>query len=81
MAKTTAWDTYMKRAAAQLSRARAETAEEMSGGQTGVREIRELAGAMKELTALRVALSSPEKCLPRDAVQVSFDEEDGGWRA
>ena len=44
-----AWERYMKRAAAQLSRACAETATNMSGGETAVREIRELAGAMKEI--------------------------------
>ena len=41
-----AWERYMKRAAAQLSRACAETATNMSGGETAVREIRELAEKM-----------------------------------
>ena len=73
-----AWERYMKRAAAQLSRACAETATNMSGGETAVREIRELAGAMKELTALHAALDG-NPAAPRSTVQVAFDEERRDW--
>ena len=38
----------MRRAAEQLSRACAETAAHMSGDEIAVREIKELAGAIKE---------------------------------
>lgn len=58
MARTTAWETHMRRAAEQLSRACAETAAHMSGDETAVREIKELAGAIKELSALNASLKS-----------------------
>ena len=74
-----AWERYMKRAAAQLSRACAETATNMSGGETAVREIRELAGAMKELTALHAALEGKESA-PQNTIQVSFDRDGELWR-
>ena len=43
-----------------------------------VREIRELAGAMKELTALHAALGG-NPAAPRSTVQVAFDEERRDW--
>ena len=75
MGRTTAWETYMRQAAAQLGRACAETAAHMAENETAsVREIRELAGAMKELTALHAALGGNPAAL-RSTVQVAFDEE------
>lgn len=74
-----AWERYMKRAAAQLSRACAETATNMSGGETAVREIRELAGAMKDLTALHAALEGKESA-SQNTIQVSFDRDGELWR-
>ena len=71
-----AWERYMKRAAAQLSRACAETAANMSGGETAVRE---LAGAMKELTALHAALEGKTDA-PQNTIQVSFDRDGELWR-
>ena len=79
MGRTSAWETYMRRAAAQLSRACAETAAGMSGGQTGIREIRELAGAMKDLTALHAALEGKTDA-PQNTIQVSFDRDGELWR-
>ena len=79
MARTRAWETHMRRAAEQLSRACAETAAHMSGDETAVREIKELAGAIKELSALNASLKG--KAPPRDsAVQVMFDQSSDTWR-
>ena len=73
MARTTAWETHMRRAAEQLSRACAETAAH------AVREIKELAGAIKELSALNASLKSAAP--PADsAVQVAFDPSGDTWR-
>ena len=67
MGRTTAWETYMRQAAAQLGRACAETANHMAENEAAsVREIRELAGAMKELTALHAALGG-NPAAPRSA--------------
>ena len=78
MGRSTAWSTYMRRAAAQLSRACAETAAGMSGGQTGIREIRELAGAMKDLTALHAALEGSSAPVQSD-IQIRFDRAADTW--
>ena len=79
MGRTTAWETYMRQAAAQLGRACAETGAHMAENETAsVREIRELAGAMKELTALHAALGG-NPAAPRSTVQVAFDEERRDW--
>ena len=78
MGRTSAWETYMRRAAAQLSRACAETAAGMSGGQTGIREIRELAGAMKDLTALHTALEGTPDPVQSE-LQVCFDRAADTW--
>ena len=79
MARTTAWETYMKRAAVELGRACAETAAGMEAGRTGVRESRELAGAMKDLTALHAALEDTAAA-PQSQVQVVFDRDAEAWR-
>ena len=72
MARTTAWETHMRRAAEQLSRACAETAAHMSGDEIAVREI-------KELSALNASLKSAAP--PADsAVQVAFDPSGDTWR-
>ena len=79
MARTTAWETHMRRAVEQLSRACAETAAHMSGDEIAVREIKELAGAIKELSALNASLKSAAP--PADsAVQVAFDPSGDTWR-
>ena len=79
MARTTAWETHMRRAAEQRSRACAETAAHMSGDEAAVREIKELAGAIKELSALNASLKSAAP--PADsAVQVAFDPSGDTWR-
>lgn len=80
MAKRTAWETHMKRAAAELSRACADAAAGMESGTTGIKEIRELAGAMKDLAALHAALEKPSAA-PDGGVQVSFDHDSTLWRA
>ena len=67
----------MRRAAAQLSRACAETAAGMSG-QTGIREIRELAGAMKDLTALHAALEDAPAPVQSE-IQICFDRSADTW--
>lgn len=79
MAKFTEWERHMKRASAQLSRACAEKAASMSGGETAVKDIRDLAGAMKELTALRTALEPPEDTA-QSSIQVTFDREGESWK-
>ena len=77
MARTTAWETYMRQAAAQLGRACAETASNMASNEASIREIRELAGAMKDLTALHAALGSGTA--PQSHVQVTFGKEQKDW--
>ena len=62
-----------------ISRACAETAAHMSGDEIAVREIKELAGAIKELSALNASLKSAAP--PADsAVQVAFDPSGDTWR-
>lgn len=78
MGRSSAWETYMRRAAAQLSRACAETAAGMSGGQTGIRDIRELAGAMKDLTALHAALEDAPAPVQSE-IQICFDRSADTW--
>ena len=69
----------MRRAAEQLSHACAEPAAHMSGDEIAVREIKELAGAIKELSALNASLKSAAP--PADsAVQVAFDPSGDTWR-
>lgn len=79
MARYAAWERYMKRASAQLSRACAEKASAMSGEETAVKDIRDLAGAMKELTALRTALE-PQEDTAQSSIQITFDREGEGWK-
>lgn len=79
MARYAAWERYMKRASAQLSRACAEKASAMSGGETAVKDIRELAGAMKELTALRTALEPPESAVQED-IRITIDRQGESWQ-
>lgn len=79
MGRGGSWETYMKRAAVELGRACAETAAGMEAGRTGVREIRELAGAMKDLTALHAALENTSAA-PQSQVQVVFDRDAEAWR-
>lgn len=79
MGKYTAWERYMKRASAQLSRACAEKAASMSGEETAVKDIRELAGAMKDLTALHTVLMPPEDTA-QESIQITFDREGESWR-
>ena len=78
MARTTAWETYMRQAAAQLGRACAETANNMASNEASIREIRELAGAMKDLTALHAALNG-DPAAPQSHVQVTFGKEQKDW--
>lgn len=79
MGKYTAWERYMKRASAQLSRACAEKASAMSGEETAVKDIKELAGAMKELTALRTALE-PQEDTAQGSIQITFDRDGESWK-
>ena len=79
MGRGGSWETYMKRASVELGRACAETAAGMEAGRTGVREIRELAGAMKDLTALHAALEDTSAA-PQSQVQVVFDRDAEAWR-
>ena len=80
MGRGGSWETYMKRAAVELGRACAETAAGMAAGKAGVREIRELAGAMKDLTALHAALEGTPAAPPQSEVQVIFDRDAETWR-
>lgn len=82
MARTSAWEGHMRRAAEQLSRACAETAARMTGGETAVKEIKELSAAMKELTAMHAARKKtdtpPEKT--GGTIRVCFDRGGKTWR-
>lgn len=79
MTRPTEWERYMRRASAQLSRACAEKAASMSGDETAVKDIKELAGAMKELTALRTALE-PQEDTAQGSIQITFDREGESWK-
>lgn len=82
MARTTAWESHMRRAAEQLSRACEEAAARMSGGETAVKEIKELSAAMKELTALYAARkkANTPQVEKRSTIRVRFDRSGKTWR-
>lgn len=67
------------RAAQCLSRACEQAAAAMDEGEVGVKEIRELTVALKELASLRRSLGGEEDMAEATAVEVSFDEESDEW--
>lgn len=73
------WRECVDRAALCLSRACEQAADALDEGEVGVKEIRELTVALKELTALRRSLSGEEELAADTAVEVSFDEESEEW--
>ena len=84
MARTPAWESHMRRATEQLSRACAEAASQMSGGSTSVKEIKDLAAAMKELTAMYAtrkkadAPTQPKKTVR--VLRVHFEDREKPWQ-
>ena len=83
MARTSVWETHMRRAAEQLSRACAETASCMTGGETAVKEIKDLAAAMKELTAMHTARKksgAPPAEKTGGVLHVRFEEREKPWQ-
>lgn len=73
------WDKNMKKATDHLSRACAIAAEDLAENTAGIRDIRELAAAMKDLTALHGALA-PYYAALGEMVEVSFDTDGELWK-
>ena len=73
------WTELLENAALSLSQACEKAAETISRGEAGVKEIRELTSALKELTALRRSLDSDSEVTEPPAVEVSFDNDGEGW--
>lgn len=73
------WASVLDSAALALSQACEKTAESISRGEAGVKDIRELTAALKELTALRRSLEVGAESMEAPTVEVSFDEEGENW--
>ena len=87
MARTTAWESRMRQAAEKLSRACADLADRMSGDETAIKEVKELAAAMTELAAMRAALQKQPPAgdpVPQTqtspAIRVVFSPDAEKWR-
>lgn len=73
------WRDCIDRAALFLSRACEQAADALDEGEVGVKEIRELTVALKELTALRRSLDGEEDVAADTTVEVSFDKDSEKW--
>lgn len=73
------WKELLENAALSLSHACEKAAEGISRGEAGVKDIRELTVALKELSALRRSLESGTETAEGAAVEVSFDGDGEGW--
>ena len=83
MARTTAWESHMRQAVEKLTRACDHLADRMSGDETAVKEVKELAAAMKELAAMRAALqkqASASQAQAPPTIRVAFSPEAEQWR-
>ena len=74
------WQTVLEQAICALSQACEEAAEAISRGDAGVKDIRELTTALKELHALRRTLGEKDnEEAESPTVEVSFDGDGVGW--
>lgn len=72
------WQTVLEQAICALSQACETAAEAISRGEAGVKDIRELTTALKELNALHRSLDSGGE-EEAATVEVSFDGDGEGW--
>ena len=75
---TEEWDAVLTQALQCLSRACEGFAEKLRRDEAGVKELRELTAAMKELSALRRQLEPPAGS-ESATVEVSFDDAAETW--
>ena len=73
------WNALLQQAVRALSQACEQAAEALSHGEAGVKDIRELTAALKELNALHRSLQEGSGEEESPLVEVSFDGEGEGW--
>lgn len=73
------WQTVLEQAICALSQACETAAEAISRGEAGVKDIRELTTALKELNALHRSLDDEGGEEESPTVEVSFDGDGEGW--
>ena len=73
------WNALLQQAAQSLSQACEQAAEALSQGEAGVKDIRELTAALKELSALHRSLHDDSNEEESPTVEVSFDDDGEGW--
>ena len=73
------WNALLQQAVRTLSQACEGVAEAISRGEAGVKDIRELTAALKELNALHRSLQDRDGEEESPLVEVSFDGEGEGW--
>ena len=74
----TEWNAVLMQALQCLHRACESFGEKLDSGEAGVKELRELTAAIKELSALRRQLS-PDGDTDSATVEVSFDDAGESW--
>lgn len=73
------WNALLQQAVRALSQACEGVAEAISRGEAGVKDIRELTAALKELNALHRSLHEDGGEEESPLVEVSFDGDGEGW--
>lgn len=73
------WNSLLQQAVRSLSQACEGLAETIARGEAGVKDIRELTTALKELNALHRSLEGSGKDAESATVEVSFDGDGEGW--
>ena len=73
------WNALLQQAVRTLSQACEGVAEAISHGEAGVKDIRELTAALKELNALHRSLQEDGEGEESATVEVSFDGDGEGW--
>lgn len=72
------WDAVLTQAIRCLRRACEDFAEKLERDEAGLKELRELTAAIRELAALQRQLN-PDEAAESVAVEVSFDDEGDVW--
>ena len=73
------WNALLQQAVRALSQACEGLAQTISHGEAGVKDIRELTAALKELNALHRSLQDGGGQEESPLVEVSFDGDGEGW--
>ena len=73
------WNALLQQAVRALSQACERLPEALSRGEAGVKDIRELTAALKELNALHRSLHEDGGEEESPLVEVSFDGDGEGW--